>query len=88
MVCEPEVSTTRLTAAEGQPCGSAATECSAQDTCDAEGRCEPNHLEGGAPCGAPTPDLCGLPAQASVCQPVFNQCDDSGEITFIGIPCH
>jgi hypothetical protein len=57
-VCEPEVSTTRLTVAEGQPCGSVATECSAQDTCSAEGRCEPNDLESGAPCGAAVLNEC------------------------------
>ncbi|MEO8179062.1 MAG: hypothetical protein ABI895_09535 [Deltaproteobacteria bacterium] len=53
------------------------SECSSQETATVWG----NDF-------APTPDLCGFPAQASVCQPVFNQCDDLGETTFIGIPCH
>jgi hypothetical protein len=52
LVCDPMRSTARLSVNEGEPCGSAATECSAQDTCNAQGQCAPNHLSAGTICGA------------------------------------
>jgi hypothetical protein len=51
LVCDPVQSTTRLSVTEGVRCGSAATQCSAQDTCDAQGQCAPNHLPAGTICG-------------------------------------
>ena len=50
-VCDPNSSITTLTVAPGRNCGSGATECSGQDTCNAAGQCVPNHLAAGAPCG-------------------------------------
>jgi len=51
LVCDPQQSATRLSATEGAPCGSGPTDCSAQDTCNAQGQCSPNHLPSSTICG-------------------------------------
>lgn len=51
LVCDPQQSATSLSALDGAPCGSGPTDCSAQDTCDAQGQCVPNHLPSGTLCG-------------------------------------
>lgn len=51
LVCQPEMSSTDYTPAQGKACGNAASECSEQDTCDDSGGCEPRHLPAGSGCG-------------------------------------
>lgn len=51
LVCDPAQSTTSLSVTEGAPCGSAPTDCSAQDTCNTQGQCAPNHHPMGTICG-------------------------------------
>jgi hypothetical protein len=51
-ICDPARSATAYSANVGAACGAAATVCSGQDTCDAQGECAPNHLAAGAACGA------------------------------------
>lgn len=58
LVCDPGRSRTSYSAAVDRPCGTAATECSAQDTCNAQGQCQPNHFELGTPCGSPVSTQC------------------------------
>lgn len=51
-VCDPSQRDDDYTIQVGANCGAAATECSAQDTCDAAGACKPNHHDDGKPCTA------------------------------------
>lgn len=61
MVCDPAVSTTGLVPAPGKACGAGSISCSNQDTCDAQGLCQPNHLPQGTPCGNPSSSFCDRP---------------------------
>ncbi len=58
---------------QGSPCGDQSDDiCSAPDTCDGEGVCQPNHAESGAPCGDETDDQCTAPDACDgegLCQP-------------------
>src|SRR5688572_15688411 len=77
-VCDPARSTVGLSVNAGQNCGSPATECSGQDTCNAQGVCQPNHLAAQTPCtsvaggrcqgdgltcSAPAPTVCDNPCE-------------------------
>lgn len=53
LVCDPARNSVGFSPNTGATCGAAATECSAQDTCDARGECVPNDVPDGARCGAP-----------------------------------
>lgn len=64
LVCNPTLSTTAFSVAVGEACGSGASVCSAQDTCDAQGACQPNHLPAGAACGSSSSSACD---QADTC---------------------
>jgi len=64
LVCDPNGSSTSFTAAVGRSCGADSNGCSQQDACDSEGRCQPNHLPAGAPCGSSVSSACD---QADVC---------------------
>jgi len=57
-VCNPAVSSTSFTGAIGKSCGAGASVCSQQDTCDAQARCQPNHLPANTPCGNPLSSAC------------------------------
>ncbi len=50
MVCTPATSKTAYSPSVGKTCGSAQTECSGQDTCDASGTCQPNDVMDGTTC--------------------------------------
>lgn len=50
-VCRPQRARDAYSANVGAECGSEATTCSAQDTCNALGVCEPNHEDDGTLCG-------------------------------------
>jgi len=80
-VCDPTRSAAAYSVATGKSCGASATACSAQDTCDAQGRCQPNHLPAGS--------FCGNPASSSCDQ--ADACDGSGNcqqrISANGTPC-
>jgi hypothetical protein len=80
LVCDPARSATSLSVTDGAPCGSAAAECSGQDTCNAVGQCVPNHLAAGTTCGA-------LGAQCDA----VDTCDGSGlcvrRVAQEGSPC-
>lgn len=56
--CDPARSTTSYVPATGSACGSAATACSGQDTCDGSGNCVPNHSASGTICGDPSASAC------------------------------
>src|SRR5690606_17656838 len=58
MVCDIELSTESFSPAVGKPCGAAPTACSAQDTCDSSGVCQPNHAAAGSACGNPAASAC------------------------------
>jgi hypothetical protein len=60
-VCNPAVSTTAYSAALGKSCGSGPSPCSQQDTCDAQGRCQANHLPVNTACGNSSSSACDLP---------------------------
>jgi len=67
-VCDPNRSTEEFTVAIGKNCGAGPTACSLQDTCDGQGRCQPNNLPVGAACGSPASGACDQP----------DTCDGSG----------
>ena len=50
LVCDPTVSKTNYSPKLGKSCGKAAETCSKQDTCDAQGVCQPNHEADGKAC--------------------------------------
>lgn len=60
LVCDIGLSTTSYSPAVGEPCGAAATACSAQDTCDTSGVCQPNHAAAGSACGTPAAAACNV----------------------------
>lgn len=80
-VCDPGRSSTSYSAAVGKACGAAAGTCSQQDTCDATGSCQPNHLPAGTACGNPTSNTCNQP----------DVCDGNGacsqRLAANGTPC-
>jgi hypothetical protein len=82
LACNPEVSTTSLTVAQGRACGEGATECSGQDTCNATGQCVPNHSAAGT--------LCGFIQGAAQCDSA-DSCDGNGQcvlrVAQNGSPC-
>ena len=61
LVCNPSLSTTAFSPAVGKSCGFAPAPCSQQDTCDAAGRCQPNDLLEGTPCGSSASGDCNQP---------------------------
>jgi hypothetical protein len=81
LVCNPSQSTTAYVGAMGQPCGAGPNACSQQDTCDAQGRCQPNDLPSGTPCGSSTSSTCDQP----------DTCDGKGtcdpRLATNGTPC-
>lgn len=60
-VCDPSRSTSAFVAATGKSCGAPAGVCSGQDTCNAQGQCQPNHLADGTACGNPASSACDGP---------------------------
>jgi hypothetical protein len=92
-VCDPTSSTTAYTLATGKSCGAAATACSAQDTCDGQGRCQANHLPVGTSCGNSATSSCDQPDTCDGngnCQqrlaPNGTSCDD-GAFCTVGDQC-
>jgi hypothetical protein len=57
-VCDPANSTTAYSVAMGRPCGSGPATCSGQDTCGADGQCQPNHLPAATACGNGASNAC------------------------------
>jgi hypothetical protein len=51
-ICDPVRSTTAFSPNTNAVCGSGPAECSAQDTCNNQGQCLPNHLPAGTACGS------------------------------------
>jgi hypothetical protein len=82
MVCDTSRSTTAYSPAVGVSCGAAATQCSAQDTCDESGVCRANHAVAGSACGN---------AAASACDDA-DSCDGNGgcrtNVVGNGTPCN
>lgn len=62
MICDPAQATDSFRPNIGVACGDEPDECSDQDTCDAEGVCQPNHVDDESLC---TDGTC----QAGVCEP-------------------
>lgn len=60
-VCDPARSTSAFSPAAGKACGAPAGVCSAQDTCDAQGQCQPNHSPEGTACGNAAVSPCDGP---------------------------
>lgn len=58
MVCDPGRSAAAFAPAIGKSCGASPSACSQQDTCDNQGRCQPNHLAATTPCGDSTSSTC------------------------------
>jgi hypothetical protein len=81
LVCDVALSSVAYSAAVGKSCGAVATSCSAQDTCDGQGRCQPNHLAPGISCGNPSSSACDQP----------DTCDGNGNcqqrLAANGAPC-
>lgn len=90
MVCDTSRSTVAFSSAAGTACGSGATECSRQDTCNDQGRCVQNHLAAGTRCGdlsvsiaCIAPDQCDgagvcqnrAAQRVEICDAVDNDCD-------------
>jgi hypothetical protein len=57
-VCDPTRSTNTYSVTVGRSCGLGPATCSGQDTCGADGQCQPNHSPGGAPCGSAASGTC------------------------------
>lgn len=57
-VCDPSRNAAAFSSNTNALCGSAATECSGQDTCNAQGQCVPNHVPNNTRCGASLPASC------------------------------
>jgi hypothetical protein len=76
-VCDPSRFAAGFSANVGARCGSGATECSGQDTCDALALCVPNHLPDGTACATALGGEC-----------VGGICDDecAGTCRFAGAP--
>lgn len=92
-VCDPTNSATGYTIVAGKSCGAAATACSGQDTCDAQGRCQSNHLPLGTSCGNSASSSCDQPDACDGngnCQqrlaPNGTSCDD-GAFCTVGDQC-
>lgn len=95
-VCDTSRSTTQYSPAEvGKACGAAATECSAADTCSADGVCLPNHLPSNTACGALPPscatgDRCNgsgscqsrAGQRVEICDAIDNDCDGATDEGF------
>lgn len=67
-VCDPARSASTFSANTGAFCGSAPTDCSRQDTCNAQGQCSANHQPNGTACtsqpgGACVAGACAPPRQ-------------------------
>jgi hypothetical protein len=93
LVCEPSRSTTALSPATGSNCGATPSECSAQDTCDDSGQCQPNHRPVNTPCGSPQSATCNQSDAcdgSGNCQPRLatngTTCDD-GAFCTVGDRC-
>jgi hypothetical protein len=82
LVCDPTRSVAAFSAATGKNCGAAPTACSQQDTCDVQGRCQPNHLPATTPCGSAASGSCDQP----------DACDGNGNcqqrLRQNGTPCN
>jgi hypothetical protein len=63
-VCDPSRSSATYSIVAGKSCGASATDCSGQDTCDAQGRCQLNHRPSNTSCGNPNSGACD---QADAC---------------------
>lgn len=61
LTCQPSVSSTTYMPAVGKSCGAARTECSGQDTCDSQARCQPNHVPATTACGSSSSTACDRP---------------------------
>jgi hypothetical protein len=57
-VCDAALSATSYSPAVGRACGSRAGTCSGQDTCGADGQCQPNHSPAGTSCGSSASSTC------------------------------
>lgn len=57
-VCDPARSTTSFSPNVNAACGSGATECSGQDTCNGQGQCAPNHFPVGTSCDSVSEGQC------------------------------
>ena len=57
-VCDPTQNTTAFSANTGADCGSGPTECSAQDTCNAQRQCIANDFPVGTPCSSTVGGQC------------------------------
>lgn len=66
-VCDPSRSAFSFSVNENAPCGPGPSECSAEDTCNAQGQCVPNHEPNGTPCGADGSDLVCLAGECAGC---------------------
>lgn len=60
-ICDTTLSNTAASPAVGRNCGAAPGACSGQDTCNAEGQCQANHLAPNTPCGNPAAGACNQP---------------------------
>jgi hypothetical protein len=92
-VCDPMRSSTAFSPAVGKDCGAGPNACSQQDSCDNAGRCLPNHLPSGTPCGSSVSNICDQPDScdgSGNCQPHLVQngtaCDD-GSFCATGDQC-
>lgn len=82
-LCQPEQSLTSYSPNFGAACGQAATECSAQDTCNAQGECATNNSQPGT--------LCGFIQGGAQCD-AADTCDGNGQcvlrVAQDGDPCN
>lgn len=66
-ICDPSRSALSFSVNANAPCGSGPSECSAEDTCNAQGQCVLNHEADGTPCGADGSDLVCLSGECTGC---------------------
>jgi hypothetical protein len=78
-VCDPNRSSTAFSVSVGVSCGSGPTECSGQDTCNAQGQCVPNHLTNGTPCTSVARGNCQSGACVAATLPTGAACQQNSD---------
>jgi hypothetical protein len=81
-ICNPNQNASGFTNNVAALCGSLASVCSGQDTCNAQGQCAQNHFAAGTPCGNPPSGQCDA---ADTCNG-GGQC--TNQLAAAGTPCN
>jgi hypothetical protein len=78
-VCDPNRNATAFSVSAGAACGSGPTECSGQDTCNAQGQCIPNNLANGTACSSVARGNCQNGACVAATLPTGATCQQNND---------